>query len=126
MVVNVEWSARAACRGTDPDELFVQGAAQNRVKMMCGGCPVRTDCLADALDNRIEFGVWGGMTERERRALLRRRPDVKSWYKLLSKAQEAFELGETATVDVTAARAVVIPSSRTVDIREAAGAVSGF
>ena len=34
------------------------------------GCAVRTECLADALDNRIEFGVWGGMTERERRALL--------------------------------------------------------
>ena len=43
------------------------------------GCPVRTECLADALDNRIEFGVWGGMTERERRALLRRRPNVSSW-----------------------------------------------
>ena len=69
-----DWTARAACKGTDPDELFVQGAAQNRAKLICRGCPVRTECLADALDNRIEFGVWGGMTERERRALLRRRP----------------------------------------------------
>jgi WhiB family redox-sensing transcriptional regulator len=42
-------------------------------------CPVIAECLADALDNRTEFGVWGGMTERERRALLKRRPDVKSW-----------------------------------------------
>ena len=33
----------------------------------------------DALDNRMDFGVWGGMTERERRALLRRRPEVRSW-----------------------------------------------
>ena len=65
-----DWTARAACKGTDPDELFVQGAAQNRAKLICRGCPVRTECLADALDNRIEFGVWGGMTERERRALL--------------------------------------------------------
>ena len=47
--------------------MFVQGAAQNRVKQICGGCPVKMECLADALDNRIEFGVWGGMTERERR-----------------------------------------------------------
>ena len=41
------------------------------------GCVVRTECLADALDNRVEFGVWGGMTERERRALLKRRPNVR-------------------------------------------------
>jgi len=59
-----DWTTRAACKGTDPDELFVQGAAQNRAKLICRGCPVRTECLADALDNGIEFGVWGGMTER--------------------------------------------------------------
>ena len=52
-----DWTARAACKETDPDELFVQGAAQNRAKLICRGCPVRTECLADALDNRIEFGV---------------------------------------------------------------------
>jgi WhiB family transcriptional regulator, redox-sensing transcriptional regulator len=82
-----DWAGRAACRGTDPDQLFVQGAAQNRAKMVCLGCPVRTECLADALDNRVEFGVWGGMTERERRALLRRRPDVRSWRVLLEAAR---------------------------------------
>ena len=70
---------RGGVPGLDPDSLFVQGAAQNRAKPICVGCPVRTECLADALDNRIEFGVWGGMTERERRALLRRRPNVTSW-----------------------------------------------
>lgn len=82
-----DWTAKAACRDLDPDELFVQGAAQNRVKTRCFGCVVRTECLADALDNRVEFGVWGGMTERERRALLRRRPDVVSWRKLLDEAR---------------------------------------
>ena len=64
----------AACRNGDPDALFVQGAEQNVAKRICRSCPVRYECLADALDNRIEFGVWGGMTERERRALLRRHP----------------------------------------------------
>ena len=54
--------------------------------MICRSCPVRTACLADALDNRVEFGVWGGMTERERRALLRRRPNVTSWRRLLEAA----------------------------------------
>src|SRR6201996_2867828 len=86
-----DWTTRAACKGTDPDELFVQGAAQNRAKLICRGCPVRTECLADALDNGIEFGVWGGMTERERRALLRRRPDVKSWRELLETARDRYE-----------------------------------
>ena len=86
-----DWTARAACKGTDPDELFVQGAAQNRAKLICRGCPVRTECLADALDNRIEFGVWGGMTERERRVLLRRRPDVVSWRELLETARNQYE-----------------------------------
>jgi WhiB family transcriptional regulator, redox-sensing transcriptional regulator len=86
-----DWTARAACRTSDPDAMFVQGAAQNRAKAVCLGCPVRTECLADALDNATEFGVWGGMTERERRALLRRRPNVTSWSRLLMAAREDFD-----------------------------------
>jgi WhiB family redox-sensing transcriptional regulator len=89
-----DWISQAACRETDPDALFVQGAAQNRAKLVCGGCPVRVECLADALDNRTEFGVWGGMTERERRALLRRRPEVTSWRNLLAAAREHFTRGD--------------------------------
>ncbi|MDP4015258.1 MAG: WhiB family transcriptional regulator [Candidatus Nanopelagicales bacterium] len=93
---SADWASSAACNGTDPDELFVQGAAQNRAKLICMGCDVRTECLADALDNRVEFGVWGGMTERERRALLRRREDVTSWRRLLQVAQDEYErLGVT-------------------------------
>lgn len=91
MTWTTEWTSEAACRGSDPDSLFVQGAAQNRAKAICMGCPVRTECLADSLDNRIEFGVWGGMTERERRALLRRRPQVTSWRRLLETAREEYE-----------------------------------
>lgn len=51
---------------------------------------MRTECLADSLDNRIEFGVWGGMTERERRALLRKRSDVVSWRRVLEAARDDF------------------------------------
>ena len=65
-----EWSALGRCAGTDPDALFVQGKAQREAKVVCKGCPVVAECLADALDTRTEFGVWGGMAERERRALL--------------------------------------------------------
>ncbi len=90
-VLDSDWAAQAACRTCDPDALFVQGAAQNRAKAICVGCSVRTECLADALDNRVEFGVWGGMTERERRALLRRRPNVTSWRNLLQTAQSEYD-----------------------------------
>ena len=89
MVWTLEWAARGACKSASADELFVQGSAQNRAKTICGGCVVRTECLADALDSRIEFGVWGGMTERERRALLKRRPNVRSWRRLLEAARDA-------------------------------------
>ncbi|MFG2775975.1 WhiB family transcriptional regulator [Streptomyces sp. NPDC048350] len=84
------WRQNAACRSADPDALFVQGNPhQRRATAVCTGCPVRTECLAEALDNRIEFGVWGGMTERERRALLRRRPHVASWKRILVDGESA-------------------------------------
>lgn len=85
------WTAAAAC-GTGkvaPDELFVEGAAQRDARSVCEGCVVRLQCLADALDSRADFGVWGGMTERERRALRRRRPEVESWHDELVGADAA-------------------------------------
>ena len=91
MSFDADWAVQAACRSTDPDTLFVQGAAQNRAKAICVGCVVRTECLADALDNHVEFGVWRGLTERERRALLRRRPNVTSWRHLLQTAQDEYQ-----------------------------------
>lgn len=95
-VTGNQWAVEGACRSNDPDELFVQGAAQNRAKVVCLACPVRMECLADALDNRIEFGVWGGMTERERRALLRRRPNIRSWRRLLETARSEQARSERA------------------------------
>ncbi|MFK0259311.1 WhiB family transcriptional regulator [Streptomyces sp. NPDC090445] len=81
------WHGWAACRNADPDDLFGDGVAQSTAKAVCTDCVVRLECLAQALDNRIEHGVWGGMTERERRALLRRRPLVTSWRRLLEIAR---------------------------------------
>lgn len=83
------WRAAARCRTRDAEGLFVTGARQREATGFCRACPVRTECLAYALDERIEFGVWGGMTERQRRALLRARPDVGSWTGLLLAAREA-------------------------------------
>lgn len=85
------WSEDAACRSADPDELFADSTGQNRAKAVCAGCRVRTECLVEALDNRVEWGVWGGMTERERRALLRRRPNVASWRQVLESARREQE-----------------------------------
>lgn len=73
------WVSQALCRATDPDELFVRGAAQRKAAVICRHCPVMQECGADALDNKVEFGVWGGMTERQRRALLKQNPDVANW-----------------------------------------------
>lgn len=82
-----EWAGHGRCAGQDPDALFVEGKEQRLAKTVCQKCPVIAECLADALDNRTPFGVWGGMTERERRALLRARPDVESWTDLLRSAR---------------------------------------
>jgi WhiB family transcriptional regulator, redox-sensing transcriptional regulator len=73
------WVLKALCRSTDPDEFFVRGAAQRKATAICRHCPVVAECLAYALDNRVEFGVWGGMSERQRRALLKQHPEVVSW-----------------------------------------------
>ena len=73
------WVLKALCLSTDPDDLFVSGKAQRRATAICRHCPVVVECLADALDNQVEFGVWGGMTERQRRALLKQHPEVVSW-----------------------------------------------
>lgn len=91
------WTAYGACGGASPDDLFVEGAAQRAAREVCERCAVRTECLIDALDHRIFFGVWGGMTERERRALMRRHPDVVSW-------REVFEAEPELAVSVTAQR----------------------
>ena len=83
-----DWTLQAKCRGME-DALFPEAAEQKRARQVCIGCPVRRECLAEALDNRIEWGIWGGMTERERRVLLRQRPDVVSWRSLLCGKQKA-------------------------------------
>jgi WhiB family transcriptional regulator, redox-sensing transcriptional regulator len=67
------WLDQARCRGMDPDRFFVRGIAQARpVIRVCERCPVRDQCLDYAVANDITFGVWGGLTERQRRAYQRK------------------------------------------------------
>jgi WhiB family redox-sensing transcriptional regulator len=87
-----DWAQHGACIKAEPEALFVRGAAQNIAKQVCKGCPVIAECLADSLDNRTEFGVWGGMTERQRRGLLRRQPHVVSWRALFEADRMARQL----------------------------------
>jgi WhiB family redox-sensing transcriptional regulator len=86
------WAQHGACSKAELDALFVRGGAQQAAKQVCVGCPVIAECLADSLDNRTEFGVWGGMTERQRRALLKRRPEVLSWRALFEADRRGLQI----------------------------------
>ena len=79
------WTSEALCRKTDPDEMFVRGAKQREAAVICRHCPVTQECGAEALDNKVEFGIWGGMTERQRRALLKQHPEIVSWTDFMNK-----------------------------------------
>jgi WhiB family redox-sensing transcriptional regulator len=69
-----EWVSRGACALVDPEVFFPpKGASAEPAKRVCRSCEVRADCLDYALANREPHGVWGGLSEPERRALLRRR-----------------------------------------------------
>ncbi len=98
------WAARALCAGQEPDALFVQGAAQRQVRTRCFACPVRLECLADALQSEANYGVWGGLTERERRAMLRHYESVTDWWEWLNESTDelAAELRQPTTPNVLA------------------------
>ncbi|WDZ90599.1 WhiB family transcriptional regulator [Nocardiopsis sp. HUAS JQ3] len=87
-------TARTPCQDlTDPDRLFGNALQQRRARHICAPCPVRLTCLAQALDLRVDTGLWGGMTHSERQALRRRHPEVDDWrvfliHNLLTTARE--------------------------------------
>jgi WhiB family redox-sensing transcriptional regulator len=66
------WQAAGVCAGVDPDLWFPEkGGSTAQAKRLCRSCPVRSECLEFALDNDERFGIWGGLSERERRRLAR-------------------------------------------------------
>lgn len=68
------WQDYANCLGVDPDLFFPErGASTREAKEVCRGCIVRAQCLEYALVNSEKFGIWGGMSERERRRIRRQR-----------------------------------------------------
>ena len=74
-----EWRDQALCRDTDPELFFPVGttglalSAIDEAKQVCGECHVRSECLDFALDTNQDSGVWGGLSEEERRVIRRER-----------------------------------------------------
>jgi WhiB family redox-sensing transcriptional regulator len=69
-----DWMLHARCRSLSPGEFFPSdGVGVDKARKICAQCSVQTDCLEYALKYRIDHGVWGGASERERRRILRRR-----------------------------------------------------
>ncbi|WGD38102.1 WhiB family transcriptional regulator [Lysinibacter sp. HNR] len=67
------WQADALCAQTDPEAFFPEkGGSTRDAKKICGSCEVRSQCLEYALENDERFGIWGGLSERERRKLRKR------------------------------------------------------
>jgi WhiB family redox-sensing transcriptional regulator len=67
-----DWNERALCAQTDPEAFFPEkGGSTREAKKICTGCEVRSECLSYALANDERFGIWGGLSERERRRLKR-------------------------------------------------------
>lgn len=64
------WMRDGLCAQTDPEAFYPdRGGSARAAKAVCLGCPVRSECLAYAVEHGERFGVWGGLSERERRAL---------------------------------------------------------
>ena len=73
-----DWKSKANCMGVDPDLFFPErGMSTREAKEVCKGCVVREDCLEYALANGEKFGIWGGLSERERRRIRRARALVR-------------------------------------------------
>jgi WhiB family redox-sensing transcriptional regulator len=71
--LRADWYSDAACVGMDPGIFFPEWTGPEAARRTCSGCPVRSKCLDYAVANRIEHGIWGGLTEDERAAMRRRR-----------------------------------------------------
>lgn len=73
-VREMDWADWGVCGETDPEAFFVEkGGSTRPAKRICAGCPVRQECLDYALEHDEAFGVWGGLSARERRGIARSR-----------------------------------------------------
>lgn len=114
----MNWRSQANCNGVDTSAFFIEGGQHpeemaNQVKAakaVCAGCVVKSECLEDALSRSERYGVWGGKSERERRAIAKQRKLAKVKYpnpraeQAIALRRHGFSVSETATelgVDVS-------------------------
>jgi WhiB family redox-sensing transcriptional regulator len=77
-LLSEEWRDRAACLDASPELFFPVGTSESarlqltRAKRVCAACPVRSRCLQWSIDTGVDHGVWGGLSEEERRSMKRR------------------------------------------------------
>jgi WhiB family transcriptional regulator, redox-sensing transcriptional regulator len=87
-----DWRARAACRLADPELFFpISNAGPSlhvarTAKAVCAACEVQPECLAFALRTNQNHGIWGGLTEDERKATVRRRPSIRGELRRMNEA----------------------------------------
>ncbi|HLI77071.1 MAG TPA: WhiB family transcriptional regulator [Acidobacteriaceae bacterium] len=85
-------TAQARC--LDEKELMFAGAEEMaQAQQVCQDCPIRPGCLAEALDGRYDYGVWGGLDPGQRRELRRRHPEVTDWHALLIEPRNLLLVG---------------------------------
>lgn len=74
--MDTAWMVKGNCRDEPPSRFFPSdGVGVEVAQRICDGCPVKSPCLEYALEQRVDHGVWGGASERERRRILKRRRD---------------------------------------------------
>ncbi|WP_110588509.1 WhiB family transcriptional regulator [Microbacterium suaedae] len=75
----LSWQSEALCAQTDPEAFFPEkGGSTRDAKRICESCEVRSECLEYALQNDERFGIWGGLSERERRRLKRAQQEQRA------------------------------------------------
>ncbi|WP_442816769.1 WhiB family transcriptional regulator [Streptomyces sp. NBC_01304] len=89
------WILSAACEGADTELFFtLNTAAEGKARKLCNRCPVSTECLAYALDERIPFGLFGGTSAKWRARLIERHPKTASWHAALIHARDVQRAGQ--------------------------------
>lgn len=131
------WHDHAVCRGMDTEVFYpvsrdatALAREVRRAKAICAGCPVRSECLSDALDRHDVHGIWGGLGEDERRVLMQSRPGTRTGAMdavVSSRRVRVAELqGRGLTTRQIAAECGVSHETIRSDVRAlAAGAVAG-
>jgi WhiB family redox-sensing transcriptional regulator len=93
------WQDEALCAETDPEAFFPEkGGSTREAKRVCRSCEVRAECLKYALEHDERFGIWGGMSERERRRLKKSAPRV-SLQSAITATDAAWDAARTADAE---------------------------